>query len=34
MIKSQGRRIDEGQLDQLKKSLEEAAERISAPASR
>ncbi|MGP0067972.1 MAG: thioredoxin family protein [Isosphaeraceae bacterium] len=34
MIKSQGRRIDEGQLDQLRKSLEEAAERIKRPTSR
>jgi thioredoxin-related protein len=33
MIKGQGRRIDDRQLDQLRKSLEEAAERINRPAA-
>jgi thioredoxin-related protein len=34
MVKTQGRRIDDRQLDQLRKSLEEAAERIKHPSSR
>jgi hypothetical protein len=31
MVKGQGRRIDDRQLGQLRKSLEEAAERIKRP---
>jgi thioredoxin-related protein len=34
MVKGQARRIDEGQLDQLRKSLEQAAERLNRPSSR
>ena len=32
MIEGQGRRIDKAQRDQLRKSLEEAAERLKRPA--
>jgi thioredoxin-related protein len=34
MVKGQARRIDAGQLDQLRQSLEQAAERINRPSSR
>ncbi len=34
MVKGQARRIDAGQLDQLRKSLEQAAERINRPSGR
>jgi hypothetical protein len=34
MVKGQARRIDEGQLTQLRQSLEQAAERINRPSSR